>query len=85
MTWIANLLEGELIIRPDAVERDESQTSVEVTAEENDGEEEKILEYTPTVAILTSLDASPLIVVEPKDFDPYNAGRFESSKSRLKE
>ena len=37
---------------------------------------------TPTLPVLTSLDASFFEVVESAGFDPYNSGSFESSKSR---
>ena len=83
MTRIAKLLEGELLIRPDVDEWDDPQSSAETMAEENTREEDKFSEHTPTVAILTSLDASALIIADTNHFDPYNSGRFESSKSRL--
>ncbi len=84
MKRIAKLLEGELVIKPDVDEEDEPQTSVTAMADANTEEEDRFSEHTPTVAILTSLDASALIIGDSACFDPYNSGSFESSKSRLK-
>jgi hypothetical protein len=37
---------------------------------------------TPTLPVLTSLDASFFEVAESNGFDPYNSGSFVTSKSR---
>ena len=37
---------------------------------------------TPTLPVLTSLDASFFVVTESTGFDPYNSGSFETAKSR---
>ncbi len=84
MKRIAKLMEGELLIKPDFDEEDESQASVNAMTEENAKEERHFFEHTATVLILTSLDESAVLDVESNGLDPYNFGRFESSKSRLK-
>lgn len=84
MKRIAKLLQGELVIRAEVDEEDEPQTSVNAMSAENANEESRFSEHTPTVAILTSLDASALIIAHTNRFDPYNSGSFVSSKSRLK-
>ncbi len=83
MKRIAKLLEGELVIKPEVDEEDEMLPSVGAIAEENI-KQQVFSEHTPTVAILTSLDASALIIGDSDCFDPYNSGRFDSSKSKSK-
>ena len=84
MKRIAKLLQGELVIRADLDDDDEPQTSVRALVAENAKEENSFSEHTPTVAILTSLNASALIIGDSTCFDPYNSGSFESSKSNSK-
>ena len=40
------------------------------------------VDATPTLPVLTSLDASFFEVAESDGFDPYNSGSFETKKSR---
>ena len=37
---------------------------------------------TPTLPVLTALDASFFVATESTGFDPYNSGSFETAKSR---
>ena len=54
----------------------DSQEIIESVPEKGTGD------ATPTLPVLTKLDASFFEVTESTGFDPYNSGSFESSKSR---
>ena len=84
MTRIARLMVRELLISPDDDESDEPHICVDTVAKENATDEESFFDHTPTVAIITSLEDSSVIIIESNGFDPYNSGRFESSKSSSK-
>jgi len=64
------------------VEADEHHTAVGVTTKENIEQENGDSDDTPTIPTLTILEDSSFEVTESTDFDPYDSGSFESSKSR---
>ncbi len=89
MKRVLKWLETKFSQHSAAVEADERHTPVGVTPKENSKEENSASDYTSTLPILaifressyevseSSLDASESIGV-----DPYNTGRFDTSKSR---
>ena len=67
--------------RSPADEADERHTLAGATSEDGVPEDQDQLDHTATHPTLTILGESPITVEESDDFDPYNSGSFESTKS----
>ncbi len=82
MKRIINWLESKFSPRSAGVEEDELHDPVRVSPRENVKEETGASDHSPTLPTLMSLDKSSFEVIESNEFDPYNSGSFDASKSR---
>ena len=82
MNQIIKWLAGMFQQRSTAEDADEPFAPVGVKAMADKQDEKNASEHTPTLPTLTTLDESPFEVSETDDFDPYNSGSFQSSKSK---